>query len=139
LKGRPAGSGLPFFLSRAATGQLALLGRPGAPRPRRVLFATSSGRRLLVPDVWRLIRWLARAVGLPQQLVGRIGAHGLRHSFAILYLNAGGGLRGLQDAMGHQDPRTTRRYNGTWDSLDRSPGTRSRRTWPPLPEQPASC
>ena len=63
--------------------------------------------------------------GLPQQLVGRIGAHGLRHSFAILYLDAGGGLRGLrglQDAMGHQDPRTTRRYDGARDSLDRSPG-----------------
>jgi hypothetical protein len=46
----------------------------------------------------------------------------MRHSFATLYLDAGGFLRDLQDAMGHADPRTTRRYDRARYSLDRSPG-----------------
>jgi integrase/recombinase XerD len=32
------------------------------------------------------------------------------------------GLRDLQDAMGHADPRTTRRYDRARFTLDRSPG-----------------
>jgi integrase/recombinase XerD len=46
----------------------------------------------------------------------------LRHTFATLYLDAGGNLRDLQDAMGHADPRTTRRYDRARYSLGRSPG-----------------
>ena len=46
----------------------------------------------------------------------------MRHSYATLYLDAGGSLRDLQDAMGHVDPRTTRRYDRSRGSLDRSPG-----------------
>jgi integrase/recombinase XerD len=34
----------------------------------------------------------------------------MRHSFATLYLDAGGSLGDLQQVMGHADPRTTRRY-----------------------------
>jgi hypothetical protein len=33
-----------------------------------------------------------------------------------------GGLHGLQDAMGHASPRTTRRYDRSRGNLDRSPG-----------------
>jgi len=36
--------------------------------------------------------------------------------------DAGGSLRDLQDAMGHADPRTTRRYDRARYSLDRAPG-----------------
>ena len=35
----------------------------------------------------------------------------MRHSFATLYLDAGGSLDDLQQVMGHTDPRTTRRYD----------------------------
>jgi integrase/recombinase XerD len=72
--------------------------------------------------VWVLTRQLARAAGLPPELVSRMGAHSMRHSFATLYLDAGGNLRDLQDAMGHKDPRTTRRYDRARGILDRSPG-----------------
>jgi integrase/recombinase XerD len=34
----------------------------------------------------------------------------------------GGSLRDLQDAMGHTDPRTTRRYDRVQHMLDCSPG-----------------
>ena len=110
----------------AARGDLAGLpavpGQRGAPPPRRVLFATGGGRRLFPADLWHLIRRLAATAGLPADLVSRLGPHALRHSFATLYLDAGGSLRDLQDAMGHADPRTTRRYDRARFRLDRSPG-----------------
>jgi site-specific recombinase XerD len=100
----------------------ALQGAPGAGRPRRVLFATDSGARLLAADVWRLVRRIGKAAGLPADLVSHLGPHAMRHSFATLYLDSGGSLRDLQDAMGHADPRTTRRYDRARHTLDRSPG-----------------
>jgi integrase/recombinase XerD len=110
----------------AARGDLASLpavpGPPGVPRPRRALFATRAGARLFPADGWHLIRRLGTSAGLPADLVSRLGPHALRHSFATLYLDAGGSLRDLQDAMGHADPRTTRRYDRARFSLDRSPG-----------------
>jgi integrase/recombinase XerD len=110
----------------AARGELAGLpavpGQPGARMPRRALFATHTGARLFPADVWHLIRRLGRSAGLPGDLVSRLGPHAMRHSFATLYLDAGGSLRDLQDAMGHADPRTTRRYDRARFSLDRSPG-----------------
>ncbi|HUZ25544.1 MAG TPA: tyrosine-type recombinase/integrase [Streptosporangiaceae bacterium] len=110
----------------AARGDLASLpavpGQPGTARARRALFATQAGARLFPADVWHLIRRLGQSAGLPGDLVSRLGPHAMRHSFATLYLDAGGSLRDLQDAMGHADPRTTRRYDRARYSLDRSPG-----------------
>ena len=73
-------------------------------------------------DVWALMRRIGKAAGLPAELVKAMGAHSMRHSFATLYLDAGGNLVDLQDAMGHKDPRTTRRYDRARGRLDRSPG-----------------
>jgi integrase/recombinase XerD len=87
-----------------------------------VLFATESGGRLFPADVWGLVRRLGKAA-LPADLVSHLGPHAMRHSFATLYLDAGGSLRDPQDAMGHADPRTTRRYDRARYSLDRSPGS----------------
>jgi site-specific recombinase XerD len=100
----------------------ALPGQTGGARLRRALFATRTGARLFPADAWHLIRRLGLTAGLPAGLVSRLGPHALRHSFATLYLDAGGSLRDLQDAMGHADPRTTRRYDRARHSLDRSPG-----------------
>jgi integrase/recombinase XerD len=98
------------------TGDLMSTGRD------RPLIATANGRHMLPAGVWALMRQLGRAAGLPGELVGRMGAHSMRHSFATLTLDAGGNLRDLQDAMGHKDPRTTRRYDRARGRLDRSPG-----------------
>ena len=46
----------------------------------------------------------------------------MRYSFAILYLDAGGSLRDLQNALGHTDPRTTRRYDRARRPAGRAPG-----------------
>jgi integrase/recombinase XerD len=120
----PAAKRVDDYLAGRAdlTAAPALPGQTGAGRPRRVLFATESGARLLPADVWRLVRRVGKAAGLPADLVSHLGPHAMRHSFATLYLDSGGSLRDLQDAMGHADPRTTRRYDRARDSLDRSPG-----------------
>ena len=98
------------------TGDLMATGRD------RPLIATANGNPMLPAAVWGLMRQLGRAAGLPAELVKGMGAHSMRHSFATLYLDAGGNLRDLQDAMGHKDPRTTRRYDRARGRLDRSPG-----------------
>lgn len=94
----------------------------GASAPRRPLFATSNGNRMLPDDVRRLLASLGRKADFPEELVIRLGPHVMRHGFATLALDAGVPLRDVQDAMGHADPRTTRRYDRSRHNLDRSPG-----------------
>jgi integrase/recombinase XerD len=81
------------------------------------LFATSSGRRLDRTAVWRLVRRLARTAGIAA--AEHISPHSARHAFGTGALDAGVPLRDVQDAMGHADPRTTRRYDRSRHSLDR--------------------
>jgi site-specific recombinase XerD len=95
--------------------------RRHAPAEPRALFATASGKRLFAADVWRIVRRLAARAGLPDELARRLGPEAMRHSFATLYLDAGGSLSDLQHVMGHADPRTTRRYDRS-RQLSRSPG-----------------
>lgn len=47
--------------------------------------------------------------------------HSLRHSYATEALRLGAALQDVQDALGHADPRTTRRYDRARGNLDRSP------------------
>jgi integrase/recombinase XerD len=68
------------------------------------LFVTSSGR----------------AAGLAS--AGRVNPHSFRHAFVTLARDAGVPLEDVQDAVGHADPRTTRRYDRARFNLDRYPG-----------------
>ena len=68
------------------------------------------------------MRRLAAQAGLPDDLTGHLGPEATRHSFAALYLDAGGSLSDLQEVMGHADPRTTRRYDRERQAPSRSPG-----------------
>jgi integrase/recombinase XerD len=107
----PAAARIDAYLSRRAdVGGVG--GRRGEQRPprRRPLFATGPGQRLFPADVWRLVHRLAARAGLPNDLAAHLGPEALRHSFAALYLDAGGSLGDLQQVMGHADPRTTQRY-----------------------------
>ncbi len=81
------------------------------------LFVTASGSRLDRVAAYRLLRRLARQAEIPSW--ASISPHSLRHSFATAALDAGVALRDVQDAMGHADPRTTRRYDRTRHNLDR--------------------
>ena len=69
--------------------------------------------------MWRTLRRLAR-VAVPSK-AATIHPHDLRHAFVTLSLDAGASLRDVQDAAGHADPRTTRRYDRARHNLDRHP------------------
>jgi site-specific recombinase XerD len=88
----------------------------------RPLIVTASGGRVLPADLWAMVRRIGKAAGLPPELAGKIGNHSMRHTFGTLALDSKTPLRDLQDAMGHKDPRTTRRYDRSRNRLDRSPG-----------------
>lgn len=51
----------------------------------------------------------------------RLSPHSLRHAFVTLALEAGSTLTDVQDAAGHADPRTTRRYDRARHRLDAAP------------------
>jgi integrase/recombinase XerD len=78
------------------------------------IFETRSGRRLDRHAAWKIVRRLASAAG-----VGPLCPHDCRHGFVTAALDAGVSLRDVQDAAGHADPRTTRRYDRARHSLDR--------------------
>lgn len=78
------------------------------------------------------IRRLAGKAGIPA--AAQITPHSLRHTFVTESLAAGVPLQDVQDAAGHRDPRTTRRYDRSRHNLDRHPtyvlATHLRRTTP---------
>ena len=79
------------------------------------LFVTASGKPVDQPYVYRLVKRVCRAAGVPE-----VSPHGLRHSVITLLLDRHP-LHVVQDFAGHADPRTTRRYDRARESLDRSP------------------
>lgn len=88
--------------------------RKGGP-----LFMTATGARLDRVAAWRTLRRLARDA-VPDK-ADSLHPHDLRHAFVTLSLDAGASLRDVQDAAGHADPRTTRRYDRARNNLDRHP------------------
>ncbi|MGC4807823.1 tyrosine-type recombinase/integrase [Micromonospora sp. DT233] len=83
------------------------------------LLVATTGTRLDRHSVFRLVRRLARAAGLPAW--AQLSPHSLRHAFATTARAEGVPLEDVQDAMGHADPRTTRRYDRDRHNLDRDP------------------
>jgi site-specific recombinase XerD len=83
------------------------------------LFVTASGARLDRHAVFRLVRRLAERAGIPAW--ADLSPHSLRHAFATAARDEGVPLEDVQDAMGHADPRTTRRYDRDRHNLDRDP------------------
>jgi integrase/recombinase XerD len=100
---------------RTAEGLDAMIG----DRTEGPLFVTSTGARLDRSGAWRLMRKLARKA-LPGK-TDSLHPHDLRHAFVTLSLDNGASLREVQDAAGHADPRTTRRYDRARDNLDKHP------------------
>src|SRR3954451_6637202 len=90
-------------------------GRPSGP-----LFLASDGvHRYPYQSAFSQVRRLAHAAGI--QAANAITPHSLRHSFATEALTLGAPLQDVQDALGHADPRTTRRYDRNRHNLDRNP------------------
>jgi site-specific recombinase XerD len=86
-----------------------------AGRDQGPIFVTRSGRRLDRFAAAKSISRLARRAGISKA----VSPHSCRHGFVTAALDAGVSLRDVQDAAGHADPRTTRRYDRARHSLDR--------------------
>lgn len=86
-------------------------------RETGAIFITKTGRRMDQPEAWRMVRRLARRASLDG--AGEISPHSLRVAFITGAREAGVPLEDVQDAAGHADPRTTRRYDRGRHSLDR--------------------
>jgi integrase/recombinase XerD len=121
-QGRPEGEDPAYPGHRGGPG-----GLPGRPAGRAggewrqlsgPLLATAAGGRLRQGHLWELVRRLARAAGVGAW--EQLSPHSLRHSAITFALDAGASLRDVQDYAGHKDPRTTRRYDHSRDSLDRN-------------------
>lgn len=112
--------------SQALDAYLAARAGVGGGTPPGPLFATTGtgGRvgRLDEPATFRLVRRLAHAAGLPA--ADRLSPHSLRHAFATNARELGIALEDVQDAMGHADARTTRRYDRGRYALHRDPALR---------------
>lgn len=86
------------------------------------LFRTTSGkawdRGNATRDIWKA----AVAAGVMSEGDTRkLSAHSFRHSYATIALSNRAPLADVQDAMGHADPKTTRRYDRARGKLERSP------------------
>jgi integrase/recombinase XerD len=83
------------------------------------VFVSETGKALDRHMVFRLVRKLAERAGIPS--AADLSPHSLRHAFATTARGEGVPLEDVQDAMGHADPRTTRRYDRDRHNLDRDP------------------
>ncbi|MBM0201879.1 tyrosine-type recombinase/integrase [Micromonospora sp. STR1s_5] len=86
---------------------------------RGALFVNASGQRIGRHEVYRFVRRLARAAGMPGW--EKISPHSFRHAWNTIARQRGAELEDRQHALGHADPRTTQRYDRNRDSLDRDP------------------
>lgn len=102
-----------YLAQRAAASQLTPDALTGP------LLITSSGARVDRAFIYRLVRQLARDAGIT--FWASLSPHSLRHAFATTARAEGVPLEDVQDAMGHADPRTTRRYDRDRHNLDRDP------------------
>ncbi|MEU7979769.1 tyrosine-type recombinase/integrase [Micromonospora sp. NPDC049081] len=102
-----------YLADRAATAGVSVDALTGP------LLATATGGRLDRHSVFRLVRRLAEAAGIAA--AAKLSPHSLRHAFATTAREEGVPLEDVQDAMGHADPRTTRRYDRDRHNLDRDP------------------
>lgn len=88
-------------------------------RTEGLIFQTSNGRPVDRAHILRVLRKAATAAHIPSAT--KLTPHWLRHTFATLAFDGGADISTVQDAMGHADPRTTRRYDRARNRIDRSP------------------
>lgn len=77
-----------------------------SPSPPDELFLSRGGRALDRIQLWRLVKFYARRVGIDP----KISPHSLRHSFATHMLAGGADLRQVQELLGHASIQTTQIY-----------------------------
>ncbi|MDX1479692.1 MAG: tyrosine-type recombinase/integrase [Saprospiraceae bacterium] len=77
-----------------------------AYRPRKYIFEGQDGGRYAHRSAQQVFKRAAHKAGIRR----RVTLHTLRHSYATHLLEAGVGLRYIQDILGHSSPKTTMIY-----------------------------
>jgi site-specific recombinase XerD len=80
-----------------------------------LILRPQSGKPIDRRDVYRMVRRVAKAAGIPRH----ISPHSLRHAAITNALDAGVPLRDAQILARHADPRTTEHYDRARGNLDR--------------------
>jgi integrase/recombinase XerD len=84
------------------------------------LFLSPKNERLDESAAWRLVRRLAKRAGVRSW--SSINPHSLRHTHITHARDEGVPMEDIQDWVGHNDPRTTERYDRARRRRDRRPG-----------------
>ncbi|GAB4482530.1 MAG: tyrosine recombinase XerC [Thermodesulfovibrionales bacterium] len=93
--------------SKAVDALKAYLGeRATLQKKSAALFLNRGGAGLTDRSIRRIVVKYARLIGI----LGRIGPHTLRHTFASHLLQAGADLRVIQELLGHSSLSTTQKY-----------------------------
>src|SRR4051794_27136026 len=87
----------------------------GEPTEGQLVLRPLSGKPIDRRDVYRMVRRVAVAAGIPRH----ISPHSLRHAAITNALDAGVPLRDAQILARHADPRTTQHYDRARGNLDR--------------------
>jgi site-specific recombinase XerD len=96
-----------------------LASRPQPPQGPLFTSQRNTSARLPYRTAYGMVGQLARAAVLPA--ADQVTPHTMRHTFITEALAAGAPLQDVQDAAGHKDPQTTRRYDRNRLSHDRHP------------------
>lgn len=83
------------------------------------LFINRRGETINRHDLARFVKRLAKMAGVAN--ADEVSPHSFRHAWNTMARKAGAALEDRQDAMGHRDPRTTRRYDRAGRSLMHDP------------------
>ena len=75
-------------------------------KPSGLVFVSARGSALSRQAVYGIIAAAARAGGV----VGHVGPHTMRHSYAVSLLKGGADLRAVQELLGHESVATTQVY-----------------------------
>lgn len=87
-----------------------------ADRTAGPLFTSRTGRRINRQEADRIVKLLCRRAGITK----RISPHSFRHTFATLYLDAGGSERDLQHSGAWADSRMVAYYDHGGDRPERN-------------------
>ena len=104
-----SGHGRTVTLSPAAMRRLLIIQDKtrNTSHPEEAVLKNAAGDKgAAMPYAGKKFRQLCKFAGLPCH-----GLHGLRHTFAFLFLSAGGTMRLLQSEMGHSDLKSTMIYS----------------------------
>jgi len=101
---------LPYVIDRLRAMQAAQAADKG--NGDRVVFRTKTGRPWSRAWLCQVVRAAVDGcAGIPEEKRPAISFHSLRHSYGTLLAEDDFGMRKLQEAMSHSDPRLTARYS----------------------------